>query len=103
MEQQDDDDSVLVESATDVLADILDAVVAEHTLISYINDNLAFLQWCIDKSNEYDCLMDDGRQALQNMWTHHANESTHAFNARICMEFKVLLCNVHLKQPYCFC
>jgi len=96
MEQQEDDNSVSAESAPDVLADIRDGVVAERTLISYINDNLAFLQWCIDKSDEYDCLTDDGRQALQNMRTHRANEPTRAFNARVRMEFKVLLHNAHV-------
>ena len=92
---QDEDtvDSVLV---PDVLADIRDGVVAERMLISYINDNLAFLQWSIDSNGEYDCLTDDGRAALLGMRARGANELTRAFNARVRKEFKVLLRNAHV-------
>jgi len=80
----------------DVLADIQDGVVAECTLVSYINDNLAFLWWFISSGGEYDCLMDDGRQAILNTRTHHVNELTCAFNACVHSDFKALLQNAHV-------
>ena len=85
----------------DALANIRDGVVCERTLMSYVNDMLAFLKWCTSEGNEeYNCLTDFGKAVLTNMYEVQPgeHEGSHPFTMHVRSTFKVLLWNAHV-QP----
>jgi len=81
----------------DRLANIRDGVVAERTLTSYINDLLAFLNWCRE-NEEFDCLTDYGKNEIANMHVRQNGEGNRPFTMRIRSTFKAILRNAHV-QP----
>jgi len=91
----DDNDVNKDEDHANALANIQDAVVSSAMLRIYINDNLAFLKWCIASPNAIDWLTDYGRHAINGMLIRPVEETTCHYNTRVHLTFKTLLRNVH--------
>jgi len=96
-----DNVKVEVKVEVDPLADIRDGAVAECTLVGYINDNLAFLKWCLNTTGGlYNCLTEYGWLSIAPLQNPQTNESRCALNTCIHGAFKALLCNAHTKIQF---
>jgi len=79
----------------DALANIRDNVVAKATLRIYINDNIPFLKWCLERSGDNDWLMEYGRQSIVMLVVNKEDESVHKHKVRMHTDLQALLRNAH--------